>query len=123
MKEFFKTLKKQTFQRLSKNNRTILKSFDDLYLESRKIARKWNENKTIPIVVIEEMSKILISNAGTMDLPEMPNFTKEYAKLIRNIVKLCRIVAKRMDSKSVPESLLKEFIATVKDEFIKSSKL
>ena len=109
--------------RPNKNTRIVLESIDDLYIRSRDIARAWNQNKTIPIAVIEEISKILIKNAGKMDLPEMPNFTKEYAKMIRDIVKWCRINAKKMDSKSVPESLLKGYCETVKDVFTKASKL
>lgn len=108
---------------ISKETEMILKAFDDLYTKPRDIARKWNTDNTIPVIVIEEVSKILINNAGGVSLPGMPKFKKEYIKTIRDIVKRCKIAAKRMDSKSVPESLLKEYIDTIKTVFSKSSKI
>jgi penicillin-binding protein-related factor A (putative recombinase) len=108
--------------KLSKATKLVLKSFDELYIESRKIARKWNNNKTIPIAVIEEIAGITISNAEKMDLPEMPNFTKEYIKTINNVVKICKKSAKKMDSKSIPESLLREYVDAIKKGFSESVK-
>lgn len=97
----------------------ILKSFDDLYSGCIKISKKWDK-KTVPVKVIEEIANILIGNSNKMDLPELSPFKPEYAKMMRLVVKSCKISAKKMDSKSIPFSLLKHFCEHCKTEFSKS---
>lgn len=107
-----------------KIEKLVLKSFDDLYETSVKISKKWNKS-TVPVKVIEEIANILIANilidnTNKMDLPELSIFKQEYEKMMRQIVKSCKASAKKMDSKSIPRTLLKTYINTVKKAFKES---
>ena len=102
-----------------KIEKIVLKSFDDLYNGSIKISKNWNKT-TVPVKVIEEVANILIGNANKMDSPELSLFKTEYEKMMKQIVKSCKTSAKRMDSKSIPNSLLKKFCEHCKTEFSKS---
>lgn len=104
---------------MSKIEKIVLKSFDDLYDGSLKISKKWNKT-TVPVSVIEEVVNILISNANKINLPELKLFKVEYTKMMRQIVKSCKVSAKKMDSKSIPNSLLKQYCEHCKTEFSKS---
>lgn len=105
MKTHKKQIKKMVFNEL-----------DLIYSSSKKTASTWNV-KTIPVSYIKALVQTLNNRKEETDNEIINNFIDKYKKLLNQFVSILEGLAKKMNSKSIPLTVVKEGLRNIKQGF------
>ena len=104
-KDFKKNIKKM-----------VIKNLNTILNECKVTAKKWDK-KTIPLVYLFELIKL----SKIDNLPkELKQFSTDYNKMLDVLHLTYKKQCEKMESKSIPIELIKNYIDIVKEAFIKS---
>lgn len=100
---------------IQKLRRIVFKNLDKIYSVSKEIADRWDKN-TIPLKTLKEIinrSKVSANTGNKI----VDDHNEKYNKCLTTLYLSCVKTAKRMDSKSVPLSIIKEGIEIIKSAY------
>lgn len=98
-----------------------LKRFEQIYKTSDSICKEWNKN-AIPLITFREIikkSKLSYTDQQKEQIPMLISLEKDVNQLMDTLVKSAQKDCKKMNSKELPLTILKEY----KDVIIESFKV
>jgi len=91
-------------------------NLDEIYNTAKAICKKWDK-QTIPLLTLEEIISRSQPKVNGIDEKEILVSIMAYNKTLDSLYNSCKMIAKKMDSKSVPLSQLKIGIDLIKKSF------
>jgi hypothetical protein len=99
----------------NKIRKLVYKNLDQIYKTSKTIAADW-DSKTIPLDTLKVILDKSRPNINT-GVKELDLFNIKYCNMLETLYKTCTGIAKKMQSKSIPISLIKNGIELMKKAF------
>lgn len=95
----------------------IIKNFDDLLKVNKKIMKKWDK-ATVSLTVLKETIELSKFKNPEKDNEALIKFEKSHHEMMDLIYETCCNIAKRMNSKDIPLTILNNCVYNCKTSFI-----
>jgi hypothetical protein len=96
-----------------KARKIVYKHLDTIYNSSKQIANKWDKN-TIPLSMF---GTLIDKSKIKTDEKSLKDFQQTFNNCLDKLLSTCQLIAKRMNSKDVPISEIKNGINIIKTAY------
>lgn len=99
-------------------SKLVIKNFDNLLEANKKIIKKWDK-KMIPLTLLKQTIELVKFKNPEPNNKKLIKFEESHHTVMDSIYSTCVKIAKRMNSKDIPYTILENCVNNCKTAFLK----